>query len=64
MEGLGLINVLIEATGLPPEAVERELKKVLLRKGVSMDSLTLDDVREVLASYLQEVLVEAKDAIV
>lgn len=63
MEGLGLLKVLIEATGLPPEAVERELKKILLKKGISLEALTLDDVREILASYLQDVLLETKGAI-
>ena len=60
MEGLGLLRVLIEATGLPPEAVERELNKILFKRNLTADTLTIEDVRDVLACYLQDVLVEAK----
>jgi hypothetical protein len=51
---------LIESTGLPPEAVERELNKILAKGNFQREELTLDDVRELLSLYLQEVLVEAK----
>jgi hypothetical protein len=60
MEGLSLLKLLIESTGLPPEAVERELNKVLLKGNFQRDQLTLDDVRELLSIYLQDVLIEAK----
>jgi hypothetical protein len=60
MEGLALVKLLIESTGLPPEAVERELNKILAKGNFQREELTLDDVRELLSLYLQEVLVEAK----
>lgn len=61
MEGLRLLRLLIESTGLPPEAVERELNKILAKSNISPEKLTLEDVRELLSSYLQDVLVEAKE---
>lgn len=60
MEGLGLLRALIEATGLPSEAVEREMQRLLDSKGLSPEQITLEDIRELLASYLQDVLIEAK----
>jgi hypothetical protein len=62
MEGLDLLKQIIAATGLPPEAVEREMQKLLQRSSVPPEDLSLDDLRELLSLYLQEVLVEAKDA--
>jgi hypothetical protein len=61
MQGLALLKLLIESTGLPPEAVERELNRVLAQGNFHKEELTLDDVRELLAAYLQDVLVEAKE---
>lgn len=60
MEGLALLRVLIEATGLPVDAVERELKKILTQRNLTVENITLDDVRDVLATYLQDVLLAAK----
>jgi hypothetical protein len=62
MQGLALLKLLIESTGLPPEAVERELNRVLLKGNFHKEELTLEDVRELLAIYLQDVLVEAKES--
>lgn len=60
MEGLGLLRVLIESTGLPPASVELELRRLIAKHGRNVESLTLDQVREILADYLQETLLEAK----
>ena len=62
MEGIGLLRALIEATGLPADAVEREMQRLIESKGLSPDQITLEDIRELLAHYLQDVLVEAKAA--
>jgi hypothetical protein len=62
MEGLNLLRILIEATGLPPDAVERELTRIINRRGLSPETISIDDVREVMCTYLQDVLVGAKDA--
>lgn len=60
MDGLGLLRVLIESTGLPPEGIELELRRLIEKHGFSAENLTLDQVREMLAAYLQDVLLEAK----
>ena len=62
MEGLDLLRVLIEATGLPADAVERELTKILARRGLTPETVSLEDVRDVLSTYLQDVLSEAKES--
>lgn len=63
MEGLALLRVLIQSTGLPMDAVEREIKRLLDIRNLKAEDLTLDDVREILASYLQDVLTEAKTSL-
>ena len=62
MEGLSLLKLLIESTGLPTEAVEREINRLVAQHGIQNTDVTLDDVREILTAYLQETLVEAKNA--
>ena len=60
MEGRALLKLLIESTGLPTEAVEREINRLVARHGVSDAEVTLDDVRNILTEYLQDTLVETK----
>lgn len=57
-----LLKLLIQSTGLPEEAVEREVAKLLVRRNLNPENLSLDDIREMLACYLQDVLVEAKSS--
>jgi len=60
MEGLGLLRVLIESTGLPPVSVELEMRRLIEKHGFSLDTLSLEQVRIILADYLQDALLEAK----
>jgi hypothetical protein len=60
MDGLGLLRLLIESTGLPPESIEIELRRLIEKHGFSAETLTMEQVREMLACYLQDVLLEAK----
>ena len=60
MNGATLIRTLIQASGLPPESLSRELERLLARRGLRESDLTLEDVREILASYLQDTLIEAQ----
>lgn len=62
MEGIGLLRALIEATGLPSHLVEQEITRLADIHGLNPENLTMEDIRELLAVYLQEVLVEAKAA--
>ena len=61
MRGYHLFNTIIGATDLPNEPVRRELEGLLLAAGKSPETLTLEDLREVLADYLQTVLLETKN---
>lgn len=63
MEGLALLRVLIQSTGLPMDAVEREIKRLLEARSLKAEDLTLEHVREILAVYLQDVLTEAKTSL-
>jgi hypothetical protein len=61
MEGDALIDVLIEATGLPRPWIEAELKSLLAKRGLSAAQLTMEHIRDLLADFLQDVLVQAKE---
>ncbi len=56
-----LTNV-AEATGLPQDLITGELQTIVASAGLDPDNLTLDQLRDVLASYLQDVLLELKDS--
>ena len=60
MDGPKIFEILIEATGLPKDSIQKELTSVLATSGLNPDEVTLDDLREVLANYLQDALLEAK----
>ena len=58
--GFELIDSLVLLAGLPREWARAELLSMAEAKGKSVDSLELEDVREILAEMLQDVLVAAK----
>lgn len=60
MEGKALVQSVLKATGLESTSLESEFRKVIRDSNASEETLTLEQLREVLASYLQDVLVEAK----
>lgn len=62
MQGEQLITQLSDLTGLPPEMVQKELRRLLAKSGLDAQALTLEDVRELLAVYLQDVLLQVKEA--
>ena len=49
------------ATGLPPDMIASELEKIIQAAGLEKDLMTLEDLRRVLAEYVQDVLVAAKE---
>lgn len=59
--GEDLIGQIAIATGLPTELIRGELARLLESAGLRSDSATLEDVRAVLAEYVQDVLVSAKE---
>lgn len=56
MNGLELIDLIISATGLPKEAVRQELARLAQEKSLTLETLQIEHLRELLASYLQETL--------
>ncbi|MBK7845313.1 MAG: hypothetical protein IPJ71_16795 [Bdellovibrionales bacterium] len=61
MKGSELLKAIAEATGLPTNLILSELKKLVQKEHDPIEQLTLDDLREVLADYLQDILTEAKN---
>ncbi|MCB0384511.1 MAG: hypothetical protein KDD43_03890 [Bdellovibrionales bacterium] len=60
MRGAELLNVVAEATGLPQSLIVQEIRQLAQKEGLCIDQLTLDDLRSLLAEYLQDVLISAK----
>ena len=60
MSGKTLLDQLATLTGLPGDSVNKELLTIVESYGLNPDTLTLQDVRALLADYLQDVLLEAK----
>lgn len=56
-----LFSVVTEATGLPQDLISGELEKLLNRAGIEQSELTLDELRLVLAEYVQDVLLAAQE---
>jgi hypothetical protein len=56
-----LFNRVVRETGLPEDPVRSELRELLGRAGVDEHTLTLDELRRVLADYLQDVLLDAQE---
>ncbi|MBK7889720.1 MAG: hypothetical protein IPJ84_02385 [Bdellovibrionales bacterium] len=63
MKGSELISELAEASGLPTDLIGQELSHLVRQAGKDTTEVTLDDLRELLANYLQEVLIEAKSSL-
>ena len=59
--GENLLQELARATGLPESLVKKELSSLIAQSGKSIDDTTLEDLREILAEYLQDVLSAAKN---
>lgn len=56
-----LFEKLVKNTGLPEELVSQGFLKIIHEKGFEKSSLTLDQIRDVLSEYLQEVILEARE---
>jgi hypothetical protein len=56
-----ILKKISENTGLPENAVTYELETLLRKAGLNKSQVTLDEIREVLADYLQDVILEAKE---
>ncbi|WP_413576435.1 hypothetical protein ACLVWU_00160 [Bdellovibrio sp. HCB290] len=54
----GLAQTVIEATGLPQRPVDNELQKLMSAHGTSAEELTIEQLREIMADYLNQVFLE------
>jgi hypothetical protein len=56
MSGNELINTLISLTGLPEDFARQELLNLLQARNLSAENLSLDELRDVLADLLQNIV--------
>jgi hypothetical protein len=56
--GNQLVNTVLEATGLSRDDIENEFIALLNKFEKSPETLTLEELREVMAEYLQTVFLE------
>ncbi len=56
--GINIAKTVIAATGLPTDPVEREFNKLLSKHGTTAEEMTIEDLREIVAEYLQTVILE------
>jgi hypothetical protein len=59
--GNKLFDTVVSATGLPEESCRNEFAEVLQKYGKSPENLTLEELREVIAEFLQDSLMEMAD---
>ncbi len=53
-----ILQEVAELTGLPEAPIKNELQTIITQAGFNSESLTLEELREALSSYLQDVLLE------
>lgn len=56
MSGRELFDTLVENTGLPEEYVRVRLTQLLNEKGLAMEELKMENVREILADLLLDLI--------
>lgn len=59
--GATLTKTVIEKTGLPQDLIENEFNALLDKFGKNPESLTMEELREVMAEYLQLVFLELQE---
>ena len=56
-----VLKQLISATGISEDLISDELKLLSARAGLRPQELTIEDLRQILSEYVQEVLLSAKE---
>ncbi len=56
-----LFEKVVSQTGLPEEIISDELGQLLKSAGIEKNQMTMDDLRDVLSNYLQDVLLKVRD---
>ena len=57
---MNLVDQITKAIDLPDDLISEELDEIITKAGLDPKKITLEDLRHVLADYLQEVLLTAK----
>jgi hypothetical protein len=60
MKGKDLIEAITQTSDIPSDLISKELKTLLSQNNLSENHLTVDQLRELMAEYLQDVFVRAK----
>lgn len=63
MRGEDLIQYFIKLTGLPEENARKEINELLKRQNKPIQELCVDDLRDLLSQYVQDVILQAKKAL-
>lgn len=58
-----IFNQIVEFTGLPKEEIAGELTEILQSYGLNPATVTMEQLREAMTEYLQDVLLEVKKQI-
>lgn len=61
MTGESLLKAVAIGTGLPQEQVLSELRSLIDKNGLNHETITIEDLRLILAEYLQSVLIQSKN---
>ena len=59
--GEALIKTVIDSTGIPSDSMAKELDRLIAKAGLQKETLTLDEMRAILAEYLQDTLLDLKN---
>lgn len=60
MHGSKLVDHITKATGLPAELITDELNQLIAQRGLIKEQISLEEIRSIIAEYLQKILLEAK----
>lgn len=60
MKGEALLLEVTKATNLPEKLIKNELEHLVAHNGLSTEQVSLDDLRQLLADYLQDVFLKAQ----
>lgn len=56
-----LFEKIVKSTGLPEEMITQDFLNKISEKGFNKSTLTMDQIRVVLAEYLQDVILQARE---
>ena len=60
MKGQTIVRQIIHATQLPKDYALKKLNTIIIEAGHNPENICLDDLRPLLAKFLQDTLLEAK----